>query len=193
MTRTLPRIAATLAVAATAALVTACAPTTPEAEPAPTKTVEIAPTAPAAEPEASASPEVDLEEPTCETIISPTTVEDFESLGWTSLSDKFLVGSFEIPDGVQCIWGDFSTATDHVQLFGWAPIAADQAEKAEAELVGQGWRREESPEGVYITESPETAASVDEDGYGLTYLFGDGWVKYADTKQGILLVEWPQT
>ena len=130
----------------------------------------------------AASPEVDLEEPTCETIISPTTVEDFESLGWTSLSDKFLVGSFEIPDGVQCIWGDFSTATDHVQLFGWAPIAADQAEKAEAELVGQGWRREESPEGVYITESPETAVSVDEDGYGLTYLFGDGWVKYADTK-----------
>ncbi|TDN92581.1 hypothetical protein [Microbacterium sp. BK668] len=99
----------------------------------------------------------------------------------------------EIPDGVQCIWGDFSTASDQVQIFGWAPISEDLAESAESELVGQGWRREDSPEGVYVTENPDTAVSVDEEGYGLTYLFGDGWVKYADTKQGILLVEWPQS
>ncbi|QIG40369.1 hypothetical protein G5T42_13530 [Microbacterium sp. 4R-513] len=193
MTRPLTRIVATIAVAATAALVTACAPATAESEPEPTKTVAIEPSTPAPQPEASASSDPDVEEPTCDTIISPTTVKDFESLGWTSLADKFLVGSIEIPDGVQCIWGDFSTATDHVQLFGWAPISADQAESAQTELVAQGWRREDSPEGVYVTESAETASSVDEEGYGLTYLFGDGWVKYADTKQGILLVEWPQT
>jgi hypothetical protein len=31
---------------------------------------------------------------------------------------------------------------------------------------------------------------TDEDGYGMTYLFGDGWVTLSDTKQGLLLVTW---
>ena len=57
----------------------------------------------------------------------------------------------------------------------------------------QGWVREDSAEGVYITESPETTIAVDEEGYGMTYLFGDGWVKLADTKQGLLLIEWPKS
>lgn len=30
---------------------------------------------------------------------------------------------------------------------------------------------------------------TDGEGYGMTYLFGDGWVKVADTKQGLVLVE----
>ena len=51
--------------------------------------------------------------------------------------------------------------------------------------------REDAAEGVYVTESPETAIATDEEGYGMTYLFGDGWVKLADTKQGLLLIEWP--
>ena len=38
----------------------------------------------------------------------------------------------------------------------------------------------------------DTAVATDDEGYGLTYLFGDGWVKYADTKQSIALVEWPR-
>ena len=69
-----------------------------------------------------------------------------------------------LPDGIQCVWGDFSTATDHVQIFGWAPITQAQAETAASELVAEGWTREESDEGVYVTENPETAIAVDEDG-----------------------------
>ncbi len=30
------------------------------------------------------------------------------------------------------------------------------------------------------------------DGYGLTYLFGDGWVKLADTRQSLILVDTPR-
>ncbi|MGA7146930.1 MAG: hypothetical protein WBX17_00370, partial [Microbacterium sp.] len=73
----------------------------------------------------------------------------------------------------------------------WAPIVADAAVDAQADLVDQGWLREEAPNGVYITEAKETTIAVDADGYGMTYLFGDGWVKLADTKQGLLLIEWP--
>ncbi|MEU1970242.1 hypothetical protein ABZ477_01140 [Microbacterium sp. NPDC019599] len=193
MTRSLTRLAAMLAIASTALLASACAPSAPVTEPEPSETVDASVESPAPEPETT--PDVEpaaTEEPTCETIIPPETAADFASLGWTNLADIFQVASVQIPEGLQCVWGDFSTATDHVQIYGWAPITAEQAATAENELVADGWIREDSAEGVYITENPETAANVDEQGYGLTYLFGDGWVKYADTKQGIVLVEWSQ-
>ena len=46
--------------------------------------------------------------------------------------------------------------------------------------------------GVYVTESPSTVIAPDENGYGITYLFADGQVTVADTKQGLLLIEWPR-
>ena len=195
MTPPLTRLAAVLAIASTAMFASACSSPSPETKPLPSETAGLAaPESPAPEPEASPSSDaVSSDEPTCETIISPATAADFDSLGWTVLADRFVVASVSLPDGIQCVWGDFSTATDHVQIFGWAPITQTQAEIAESELVAEGWTREESDHGVYITENPDTAIALDEDGYGLTYLFGDGWVKYADTKQGILLVEWPQS
>jgi len=195
MTRPLTRLAAVLAIASTAMLASACASPAPESNPLPSESAgAAAPESPAPEPEATPSTDpASSDEPTCDTIISPATAADFDSLGWTALADSFSVASVALPEGIQCVWGDFSTATDHVQIFGWAPITDTQAKTAEAELVADGWIREDSDDGVYITENPETAVAVDEDGYGLTYLFGDGWVKYADTKQSIVLVEWPQS
>jgi hypothetical protein len=130
-------------------------------------------------------------EPQCDTIIPAATVADFESVGWTVRAEPFRAGDVEISEGVQCIWGDFSTATDHVQIYGWAPITAEQTADIRAQLVALGWRVEQSPDGVIVTESADTTVATDAEGYGLTYLFGDGWVKYADTKQGLLLVVWP--
>ncbi len=77
-----------------------------------------------------------------------------------------------------------------MQIYGWAPISADDADEAQSTLVTQGWKVEETPEGLVVTESADTTVATDDQGYGLTYLFGDGWVKYADTKQGLLLVTW---
>ena len=197
MTRPLTRLAAMLAIASTALLASACAAPAPESTALPSETAGAAAReSPAPEPDAEATPDSDAastDEPTCDTIISPTTAADFDSLGWTALADSFTVGGVALADGIQCVWGDFSTATDNIQIFGWAPITETQAEIAEGELTADGWVREDSDEGVYLTENPETAVAVDEDGYGLTYLFGDGWVKYADTKQGIVLVDWPQS
>ncbi|WP_243074656.1 hypothetical protein [Microbacterium sp. SS28] len=195
MTRPLTRLAAVLAIATTAMLASACSSPAPDAEPQPSKTADAAQTtAPEAESDPTPAPDAEAADaPECDTIISPTTAADFASLGWTALADVFRVASVEVPEGIQCTWGDFTTATDHVQIFGWAPITQAQAETAASELVAEGWTREEGPEGVYVTESGETAIAVDEDGYGLTYLFGDGWVKFADTKQGLVLVAWPQS
>ncbi|GAA2012527.1 hypothetical protein [Microbacterium ulmi] len=184
--------AAALVIAATAVFATGCA-TTPQA--APTEDSAPAPTQTDAAPEGTATPDAPESpaDPTCETLIPPATVADFEAVGWTVQPDAFWIGSLEIPGGVFCRWGDFSTASDHMQMFGWAPISADDAKSVQEELVAGGWRKEEASDGVYITESPDTALTTDDEGYGLTYLFRDGSVTFADTKQGLLLVEWPRS
>ena len=57
-------------------------------------------------------------------------------------------------------------------------------------MIESGWRREDGADGIYITEDPQYAMGTDDDGYGMTYLFGDGWVKFADTRQSLLLIDW---
>ena len=149
-----------------------------------------APTSPA--PTESVEPvETTAADPSCDTIIPEDTVADFADAGWTVQSQPFRAGSIELAGGIQCTWGDYTVATDHVQIFGWAPIDDAQTEDAIDELVASGWRREEGDGGVYVTESAETAIATDEDGYGLTYFFTEGSVEMADTKQSLLLVEWP--
>jgi len=190
MTRPLFRASALALIAASALLAAACSSqTVPET--APSETSAPAPTSPEPTPviEETTGP---VGDPTCETIIPEGTVADFEGLGWSVQSIPFRAGSLELIGGVQCTWGDYSVATDHVQIFGWAPVTDKQAQAAQDELTASGWTREETAGGIYVTESPDTALATDAEGYGLTYLFGDGWVKYADTKQGLLLVEWPQ-
>ncbi|MFE7845182.1 hypothetical protein ACFUTX_08320 [Microbacterium sp. NPDC057407] len=176
----------------TTALATACAAEAPPAA-QPTETVAGTPTPAAPEPTPSSEPEPPEGEPTCDTLIGAAVVADFESVGWSSQAEAFYLGDVELANGIQCVWADFDgPAGDHLQLFGWAPITPDQAAEAQATLVSQGWVREESAEGVYITEPKETTIATDDEGYGMTYLFAEDWVKLADTKQGLLLIEWPQ-
>ena len=187
-----PRVLGAAAVLAlSAVLLTACAATSPPPEPEETTTA-TSPAPPAPEPSPTPDPAASAEEPTCTTLIGEAVVADFESVGWSVRSEPLFIAGTEVPGGLNCVWADFeSPAGDHGQMFGWAAIDADDATAAQEELVAQGWVREQSEEGTYITEGPETAISVDEDGYGMTYLFGDGWVEFADTKQGLLLIEWP--
>ncbi|HEY9324886.1 MAG TPA: hypothetical protein VIP50_08155 [Agromyces sp.] len=191
MNRPLTRIGAALLLAGNVALVSACSSPAPEIESTPT----TAPTVdtPAAEPttEPTGEPAANAD-PTCETIISDAAVANFDDIGWTAQADVFRIGATEVDGGVMCKWGDLEVASDHVQQFGWAPIDETAAAAAQDELAANGWRTEESPEGLIVTESTATAIAPDEDGYGWTYLFGDGWVKFADTKQSLLLIEWPK-
>ncbi len=187
-----PGAAIILALAVTA-LVTACAAGPPPA-PQVTETTAGTPTAPAPEPSATPTPDASAEDPTCETLIGADIVADFESIGWTAQAEKLHIGDRTLEDGLQCVWADFSgPAGDHLQMFGWGVIDADEASESQAWLVSQGWIREDSASGVYIPTPKGTAIVVDDDGYGMTYLFGDGWVKFADTKQGLLLIEWPKS
>jgi hypothetical protein len=191
MTLHLTRWGAALVLALTATLATACA-ASPQAEPQPTGSHSATPgstpqpsTQPTTAPTASA-------DPACETIVPESVVSDFQSIGWSARTDPFYIGDTQLQGGLQCVWANFEgPAGDHLQVFGWAPITADQAKKAEDDLVAQGWTRETSVDGVYITEDRSTAIAVDDQGYGMTYLFGDGWVKLADTKEGLLLISWP--
>ena len=176
------------------ALVTSAAALTACSVPAePGTAASIAPSDLPSSPTPTITPveEAPVGDPTCETIIPDSTAADFASLGWSVQVEPFRIGSMEITDGIQCKWGDQSIATDRVQVFGWAPIDETEASSAQRELVASGWSSEEKDDGVYVTENPDWAIFTDDDGYGITYLFGDGWVKLADTRQSLILVEWP--
>ncbi|MFC8682568.1 hypothetical protein ACFT30_13700 [Microbacterium ureisolvens] len=190
-----PRILGAAAVLVLSAVIlSACAGTPEEAAPEVTGNAQT-PTAAAPEPTATPEPEpASTEKPTCETIISESVVADFESLGWSAQESPLYIGSTEITDGLQCMWADFEgPAGDHGQMYGWAPVTEAEATDAQDELIAQGWQREEDAAGVYITESAETVIAPDAEGYGITYLFGEGDVKVADTKQNLLLIEWPKS
>ncbi len=155
-------------------------PTPDSPQPSPTATADTAAT-----PTPSAATE-----PACDTIVSAGTVKALTDQGWSFEEKEFVVGGVTLADGLLCFWADYSVASDHGQLYGWSTISAEDATAAQASLLGEGWSREDGADGIYITENPEFAMGTDEDGYGMTYLFGDGWVKFADTRQGLILIEW---
>lgn len=128
--------------------------------------------------------------PTCQNMLSPELVAEFTEIGWTPKAEEFRINGEIVPEGLQCLWADFTVPSDHGQLFGWAPIDDAAAQAAQQALQDMGWLREAGDSGTYITENPEVASEL-VDGYGMTYLFGDGWVTLADTKQNLLLISQP--
>ncbi|WP_051191576.1 hypothetical protein [Microbacterium luticocti] len=162
-------------------------------EPAPT----ASPTLPLVTPQNhDASPRPDASptpvgDPTCERIIPQTTVDAFTQAGWTSRQDPFYVGNIELAGGIQCTWGDATVASDQVQVFGWAPIDAETAGQVEKELLDSGWKEFSEDGAVYLTATGTMIMNPDDDGYGMTYRITDGQIIFADTKQGLLLIQWP--
>jgi hypothetical protein len=186
-----PRIPlAAVALLLTTLVLASCAQA-PEAGPTVTPTVSAPAqtTAPVAS-DPTPAPETPAAEPTCETIISEGYVETLADLGWTPKQSDFVVGSTTVDGGIYCSWADWSKASDHGQFFAWAPMDPDQQAAAQSELLAQGWLRESDGTRVYFTEPAESAFQTDEEGYGMTYEFGDDWVTFADTKQSLVLISW---
>lgn len=186
----IPRItSATAGAFLVLAILTACAaPAAPPASPPPASSTPT-PT-PTAEPiDASASEPPDAEI-SCESMISAGTVDALTAAGWTAKPKEFVIGDVALTEGLLCFWADYEVGSDHGQLYGWSEITPEDATAAQGSLLASGWTREDGPEGTYITEDPQYSMGTDEDGYGMTYLFHDGWVKLADTRQGLVLIEW---
>lgn len=184
----IPRIPAALSGLLLLATLTACSGA-PDTEPTSTPDASAPATEAPVEPVETEAP-ADPATPTCETIITAGTVDALTEIGWTPERKDFVIGDVALPEGMLCFWADYSVATDHGQLYGWAAISAEDAATAQASLLESGWMRENAAEGSYFTEDPRYSLSVDEEGYGMTYLFGDGWVKLSDTKQGLILIDW---
>lgn len=175
-------------VAASVLSLTACAPAD-EKPAASTPPSVIAPSSPAA---TSSTPTPDADAtPTCDTLILPEVVESLTAEGWTAEADSFRIGGTEVPGGLWCVWGDYSVASDHVQIYGWAPVEGAVAQAAREELITGGWQVIPDETHDLVTENPDTVLAPDDDGYGMTYEFGDGWVTVSDTKQGLLLIQRP--
>ena len=180
--------------AALLAALSACA-AQPESGPTPTSTPTAtaeATATPSPEPSETEQPEEEpATDPTCETIIADSTIAIFEEHGWTYREDEFRLSGEVVEGGLHCVWGDYSVASDHVQVFGWAPLSAADSSAAQQRLLAEGWTRVDEDGRTYITEDPAYSIAVDEAGYGTTYEFGDGWVTLADTKQGLVLIQRP--
>lgn len=159
------------------------------ADPATTPTPDAPEPTPTATPTPTPTPEP-AAEPTCDTIVSPGTVKALTDAGWTFEEKEFVIGDVPLPDGLLCFWADYTVASDHGQLYGWSALTSEEASRAQSSLLESGWTREDGADGIYITENPDFSMGTDDDGYGMTYLFGDGWVKFADTRQGLILIDW---
>lgn len=182
-----PRIPTAIAIASLSVLALAsCASPEPETSAVPEPPSAIEPTTEPIEEAPDAESTAPPADPTCETIISEGTVSALTDLGWTAQLQDFQIGEQLLEGGLYCAWADWAEPSDHGQFFAWAALTDDESATAQAGLMEQGWARE----GDYFTES-EPSFETDEDGYGMTYLFGDGWVKFADTKQSLVLIEWP--
>lgn len=178
------------AVGLSLALLAGCAST-----PAPTPTATVGTDAPSADPsgapEPTAAPTETSAALTCDTLIDADTVDQLQSQGWTAKETPFAAGGVTLDDGLQCTWADYDVPSGNLMLFGWAPLTADQAADMQSGLETEGWLREDTGGSVYITEDPAQAPTIDEQGYGMTYEFGDGWVIVADVKQNLLLIQRP--
>ena len=190
--RPLARLAAAASIATLAVLLAACTATDPSTKPSQS-------TSPSANP--SSPPSVKPSAPdtheaipaTRDNIVSERTLQQFADAGWTAKNFDFMIGETVLRDGAYCVWGNYSgPGSDNVAIFGWSPITNAEATAAQQELITAGWIRENGDAGVYITENPEYAISLDDGGYGMTYLFGDGWVTVSETKQSLQLVGAPR-
>lgn len=184
-------LAAVAAVGLSALLLAGCGAS---AEPTPTETIGTdAPTqAPTdAAPVPTAEPSDTAADLTCETLLSQDLLDELAAKGWTAKEAPFAAGGVTLDKGLQCTWADYAVPSGNLMIFGWAPITPDQAKAMQQGLGAKGWLRKTDSDTVYITEDPTQAPTTDENGYGMTYEFGDGWVTVADVKQSLLLIQRP--
>ena len=161
----------------------------PAASTKPTSDAKSITPEPTTTPPSSDTPATPPASMSCETLIPSDTVAALHKQGWAAMKRDFAFGPDPVPGGIECLWSDPAIASDRGLLYGWAPIAGAEAKTRQEQLVASGWIREDSARGVYITADPRASLSQDEDGYGMTYLFGPGWVTVSDTKQGLVLID----
>lgn len=185
------RVALPLTLTALALVLAACAPepTTQLGTGAPV--ASATPDGAATQPSASSEPAT-VAEASCDNILTDSFATALKDQGWNFRESPFFAGDLKLEEGFQCTWGNFEApSNDNVQIFGWAPIAADVAKTSIQDLVDGGWKLEEESGVTYVTQDPATARILDDAGYGMTYAFRDGYVTFADTKQSLVLIVAP--
>ncbi|GAA1648964.1 nitrate ABC transporter substrate-binding protein [Microbacterium flavum] len=185
------RLAALAPLALAALLLAGCSggaapdPTATVGTGAPTTAPPVAGTDPTSSPDATA-PGV-----TCDALVIPDLHAELVEKGWSFKETPFAVAGVTLDDGIECTWADFAKPSGALLLFGWASLTGDQATTIQRSLEQQGWKRESDGENVFLTQDASQAPTVDENGYGMTYEFGDGWITLSDTKQNLLLIQRP--
>lgn len=152
---------------------------------------------PTATPTISSGPTAEPLVTTCDNTVAPDALASFQAEGYTGQprGDAWLIAGTPITGGIECQWMiDHSVGTDNFILLAWGPLDTEQADTAIAALLAEGgWRREDASEGVYLTaDGADMLPTTDAQGYGATYLFADGQVKYAGTKAELAIIAAPE-
>ncbi len=191
------------------------APAATSAPTAPPPTSQVETPQPDPAPEHTA----DMPDLTCETLISEAVSTTLLDQGWKPSQAPLHIAETEVPDGMLCTWGpaDVIVGTEG-QMYGFGLLDEKLSAQAQEQLTKQKWTSEKTDEGVYMsapaappappapapssstaaspgatatpaapatTTAPPASAAMD----GFTYLFGDGWVKFADKRDGIILIQ----
>lgn len=182
------RRAAATSLVAIALLLAGCSSTEPGPSGSTTQP-SVAPASPSANPSTSTTPAA----LTCDTLVDANVRASLITNHWQITEEPFRIGDEALKTGFLCAWSPADPGSTSLQLYGYSPLSASEATAAEQKLTDAGWKREDAPDGIYITENPDTTVVTDSDGYGMTYLFGSGWVIVSDTKQGLLVMNPPGT
>ncbi|MGF3055586.1 hypothetical protein [Microbacterium sp. YY-01] len=197
--RSLARLLPAITITAAMLLLAGCSDTQPPASDAETAAPVVDPTEQPNSPDETDTDANSDDEPApdateqrdCESLVTAGTVTALTDAGWSVVQKEFRILGKPVKDGIECMWGNYDVPSDHVQVYGWAPMSASEARDHQEGLRAAGWQREEDPRGIILTADPNYSMSVDEDGYGMTYLFRDNDVIFADTRQGLLLIQTP--
>jgi hypothetical protein len=127
---------------------------------------------------------------TCDSMIVSDTLAEFKTKGWTAKQTPFTFEtqppSAPIGGGLICTWANFRSPRqpDRVRLGTHQLGRCRNGVRAAREEAGAAKRRVR----LLHHAGSVRVITVDDKGYGMTYLFGDGWVAVSDTKQNLLLM-----
>jgi hypothetical protein len=116
-----PRTPLAFSALAAALLLSSCAAPSPTPPPPSSASASPEPTPVATTAPVDETPAADAD-PTCKTIITSGTVDALTSQGWSSKREELRIGETLVEDGLLCMWADFSTASDHGQMYGWGAL-----------------------------------------------------------------------
>ena len=158
---------------------------TPSAVSTPTETSDPTPTE-------AAPPVEEAIAPTCENIVSADVLAEMQGFGWIPTLEPWVLPG-DVEAGILCTWDLTSppAPADSASRYGWAALTPGEEAQVIAALGEDAALIREEVDGDLRFVSPD-GPNTDAEGFGYTFIFSGGNVRYSITKADALTVIDPQ-